>query len=95
MKPALTPAVFLEAARRVAESESAYACCAADKAAREVGFPYVGSDTAACTYLTRVLMPPYAGSLEPWYGHVTDQNQTARVLGLILCSLLVKEGFRP
>lgn len=103
MKPStnpLDPAIFREAARLIAEERERYACCALDRVSVEWGIPLVGSDSPACTWFTKVLMPPDACPWCPWYAGYgpddTDEgDRMARTLGLLLCAELLEEGFSP
>jgi len=46
-------------------------------------------------------VPNSNGSIRYWcqttqfYGHTTPENQTARILGLLLCAELAEEGYIP
>lgn len=46
-------------------------------------------------YLQDVLQPTGSVKTSAWYGTQSLANQTARILGLCLCALLIAEGFDP
>ncbi len=106
MKPATRqstkprPAVFLEAARRVGEREAlcTYACVALKRSRKRA----VVNELA---FFEAVLMPTQDSkgvpveSGHPWYDcrwnvEIYDAP-TARIFGLVLCSILAREGFQP
>ena len=96
----LTPTVFLLAAERLDEKfiNLCCGCCwAIYEARREIGGE---EEVAYVLFLDRVLQPTNPGTW--WYWDPvegapdTEQSiRTARILGLILLSILAEEGFEP
>ena len=87
------PAIFLEAARLIAQWEEWYACTAIQRAAH--GNEY----SIEQKYFCDILQPKHLDTSAAWYGTTAfdfdKRNQTARILGLCLCASLAKEGFTP
>lgn len=93
----LSPAIFREAARLLMEDESVVFACTALE--RTTGLQYGSPEKEA---FVRLLKPKEASGWCAWYSRSTycGRNQhdyhydeeTARVLGLLLCELLAKEG---
>ena len=100
--PKLDPKVFVKAAELIADSVESYACCALDTAEDS-------SDGPHCIYFEDVLRPRHltecrdgdplslnTSAYVAWYGPTwIDVNRHARVIGLLLCAELVKDGFEP
>ncbi len=91
----ITPAIFREAARRIAQGENDFACCSLDWTSKDRGIALVDGDSPACIYMTAVLgegKTSYMG----WWGHCySSEARMGRVFGLLLCAELVQDGFVP
>jgi hypothetical protein len=100
--PSLDPKVFVKAAKLLATDDAVcFACCAIDMVA--------GIDGPHTRYFEDVTRPRAASECHdetwdslsrcecfPWYGYDWEtSNHHARVIGLLLCAELVKDGFKP
>lgn len=89
----ITPAIFRRAAILIEIGQETFACCALDRASREQGIDF-HRDSPSCLWFERVLKPETGK--EAWYGWSEDDaTQIARSLGLLLCAILLEEGFEP
>jgi hypothetical protein len=102
VKLGVSPEVFEEASRRIAEGEFEFACVAL----RDLQC-WSGASPAHEDYFVALLRPPQANYA--WYiareeayaynspedCYVRERVRQARVLGLLLCALLAREGFIP
>lgn len=87
-----SPAIFLEAARRIAHRENTYACVALESTAADKH----RSGVTELAFMTNILCPPDVDPNDPWYGwDASPTDQMARSLGLLLCAELAREGFTP
>ena len=100
----LSPATFLEAARRIGEGEQRYACCALDRASpTQPSRDDYPADSPESLWFNAVLKPEYAENCLPWYSAWANRDSsipcedgtTARIIGLCLCAELLKDGFDP
>lgn len=88
----LSPSIFREAARAIAQEENYYACCALDYTSLSLGIPLRDGDSPACLRFAKVLKPEGKSDYAAWYGTPYEPaNQMARTLGLLLCVELIKD----
>ncbi len=98
MKTKLRASVFREAARLVGQCELDHGCNALNLA---VTGKTHAPNVPETLFFEKVLMPKWAFSSLGWYDSGLMANEedppysprTARILGLLLCELLVKEGW--
>ncbi len=105
-----SPSIFLEAARLIGEEQQPFACNALWTASgRTIAETAENPEwfrerdvLPAVRYFTALLRPKTVIGDEAWYGNYSDyypvyclDNRSARIMGLTLCALLVKEGFIP
>lgn len=87
--PKLDPKVFVKAAEYVAIEAEDFACCALDTVENSCEGPH-------CLYFEDALRPREGEHHYAWYGLIIEpSNRHARVIGLLLCAELVKDGFEP
>lgn len=89
----LSAKTFTEAAKHI--PEALYACCAIDEATGQHTFR--NCENPHNHFFELVTKPKRRGGLGlysyAWYGDLTARNQQARVIALLLCAELVRDGW--
>jgi hypothetical protein len=88
-KTKLSAAVYLRAAQLIKSGREIWGCCAIDKV--------TGIITDRCqdnpnNHLFMLVTMPEDGGYA-WYGTQCSENTEARILGLLLCAALVRDGW--
>lgn len=102
MKPRikLNPDVFLFAAESLDVRRSSGACIHISDAASALGIEHSYQDNKYIDYFSRVLQPEGTCASSCWYRsgpleETYEDTIRARIYGLLLCAVLVREGYQP